>query len=180
MSMFTLAISCLTTPNLPWFLHLTFQLPMQYCSLQHWTLLPSPVISTAGCCSCFGSIPHSFWSYFATDLQAYWAPTDSGSSSFSVLSFRLFLLFMGFSRQEYWSGWPFRSPLDHVLSELSPWLVHLGGLYTAWLTVSLKNWKIRKHKDAEPTCSMTLFSPEWFTVYESPHLVQKLFSVHLH
>ena len=23
---------------------------MQYCSLQHWTLLPSPVTSTAGCC----------------------------------------------------------------------------------------------------------------------------------
>ena len=32
---------------------------------------------------------------------AYWAPTDLGSSSFSVLSFCLFILFMGFSRQEY-------------------------------------------------------------------------------
>ena len=28
-------------------------------------------------------------------------------------------LFMGFSRQEYWSGLPFPSPVDHVLSELS-------------------------------------------------------------
>ena len=36
MSMFTLAISSLTTSNLPW-----FQVPIQYCSLQHWTLLPS-------------------------------------------------------------------------------------------------------------------------------------------
>ena len=26
---------------------------------------------------------------------------------------------MGFSRQEYWSGLPFLSPVDHVLSELS-------------------------------------------------------------
>ena len=26
---------------------------------------------------------------------------------------------MGFSRQEYWSGSPFPSPGDHVLSELS-------------------------------------------------------------
>ena len=42
--MFTLAISCLTTSNLPWFMDLTFQVPMQYCSLQHRTLLPSPVI----------------------------------------------------------------------------------------------------------------------------------------
>ena len=32
---------------------------------------------------------------------AYWAPTDLGSSSLSVLSFCLFILFMGFSRQEY-------------------------------------------------------------------------------
>ena len=27
---------------------------MQYCSVQHWTLLPSPVTSTNGCCFCFG------------------------------------------------------------------------------------------------------------------------------
>ena len=56
MLMFTLAISCLSTSNLPWFMDLTFQVPMQYCSLQHWTLLPSPVVSTTGCCFCFGSI----------------------------------------------------------------------------------------------------------------------------
>ena len=46
MSTFTLAISCLTTSNFPWFMDLTFQVPMQYCSLQHQTLLlpfPSPV-----------------------------------------------------------------------------------------------------------------------------------------
>ena len=27
---------------------------------------------------------------------------------------------MGFSRQEYWSGLPFPSPVDHILSDLSP------------------------------------------------------------
>ena len=42
--------------------------------------------------------------------------------------FCLFILFMGFSRQEHWSGLPFPSPVDHVLSELSTmirlsWLV---------------------------------------------------------
>ena len=52
---------------------------------------------------------------------------DLGSSSFSVLSFCLFIMFMGFSRQEYWRGLPFPSPVDHVLSELStmtcpPWV----------------------------------------------------------
>ena len=49
----------------------------------------------------------------------YWAPTNLGSSSFCVVSFYHFLLFMGFSRQEYWSGLPFPSPVDHVLSDLS-------------------------------------------------------------
>ena len=32
MLMFTLGISCLTTSNLPWFMDLTFQVPMQYCA----------------------------------------------------------------------------------------------------------------------------------------------------
>ena len=50
---------------------------------------------------------------------SYWVPTDLGSSSFSVLSFCLLILFMVFSRQEYWSGLPFPSPVDHLLSELS-------------------------------------------------------------
>ena len=44
--MFTLAISCLTTSNMPWFMNLTFQVPMQYCSLQHQTLLLSPEMQT--------------------------------------------------------------------------------------------------------------------------------------
>ena len=73
---------------------------------------------------------------------AYWAPADLGSSSFSVISFCLFILFMGFSRQEYWSGLPFPSPVDHVLSELSTWPVHLGWPYTAWLIVSLSQTKL--------------------------------------
>ena len=60
------------------------------------------------------------WTIFKVSSPvAYWAPTNLGSSSFSVISFSLFILFMGFSRQEYWSGLTFSSPLDHVLSELS-------------------------------------------------------------
>ena len=120
MLMFTLVISCLTTSNLPWFMDLTFQVPMQYCSLWHQTLLPSPVISTTGCCFCFGSISSFFLELFLHwSPVAYWPPMDLGSSSFSVLSFFLFILFMRFSRQEYWSGLPFPSPVDHILSELS-------------------------------------------------------------
>ena len=99
---------------------LTFQVPMQYCSLQHRTLLPSPVTSTTRYHFCFGSILSFFlelslhWS-----PVGYWAPTDLGSSSFSIPSFCLFILFMRFSRQVYWSGLPFPSPVDHILSDLS-------------------------------------------------------------
>ena len=93
---------------------------MQHCSLEHLPLLPSPVTSTTGCCFRFGSTSSFFLELFLHwSPVAYWAPTDWGSSSFSVLSFCLFILFMGFSRQEYWSGLPFPSPVDHVLSELS-------------------------------------------------------------
>ena len=128
MLIFTLAISCLTTSNLPWVMDLTFQVPIQYCSLQHQILLLSPVTSTTGYCFCFGSIPSFFLEWFLHwSPVAYWAPNDLGSSSFSVLSFCLFLLFMGFSRQEYWSGLPFPSPVDHIVSDLStkthpPWV----------------------------------------------------------
>ena len=100
MSMLTLAISCLTTSNLPWFMDLTFQLPMEYCSLQHWILLLSPVTSTTEYCV---FIYFFFWLHPFIFLElflhwspvAYWAPNDLGSSSFSILSFCLFILFMG-------------------------------------------------------------------------------------
>ena len=99
---------------------LTFQVPMQYCSLQHRILLVSPVTSTTGYCFSFGSIPSFFPELFLHwSPVAYWVPTDLGNSSFSILSFYLFILFMGFSRQEYWNGLPFPSPVDHILSDLS-------------------------------------------------------------
>ena len=41
---------------------LAFQVPMQYCSLHHWTQLPSPVISTIGCCFALALSLHSSWS----------------------------------------------------------------------------------------------------------------------
>ena len=79
MSMFTLAISCLNTSNLLWFVYLTFQVPMQYCCLQHQTLLLSSVTSTTECCFCFCSIPSFFLELFLHwSTVAYWAPTDRG------------------------------------------------------------------------------------------------------
>ena len=132
---FTLAISCLTTSNLPWFMDLTFQVPMQYCSLQHWTLFLSLVTSTAGYYFFFCSIPSFFLELFLHwSPVAYLAPTVPGSSSFSILSFCLFILFMGFSRQEYWSGLPFPSPVDQILSVLSTTTCPSWVAPRAWLS----------------------------------------------
>ena len=144
MSMFTFVISCLTTSNMPWFMDLTFQVPMQYCSLQHQTLL-LPVPSTTDCCFCFGSIPLFFLELFLHwSPVPYWATYDLRSSSFSVLSFCLFILFMGFSKQEYLRGLPFPSTVDHILSDLSTmtlpsWVAPHGIVYTPYII--LKSFK---------------------------------------
>ena len=151
MSTFSLAIFCWTTSNLPWFTDLTFQVPMQYFSLQHWTLLLLPIKSTTQCCFCFGSVS-SFFLEFVLHWSpvAYWAPTDLGSSSFSVLSFCLFILFMGFSRQETRSGLPFPSPVDHILQNSPSWPIRLGWPHMAWL-----HWV---RKDCDPCHQIGLLS----------------------
>ena len=46
----------------------------------------------------------------------------------------LFILFMGFSRQEYWSGLPFLSPVDHILSDLSTMTRPSWAAPRAWLS----------------------------------------------
>ena len=91
---------------------------MQYCYLQHQTLLPSAVTSTTGCCFALALSPFFLKLLLHWSPVAYWAPINLGSLSFSVLSFCLFILFLGFSRQEYWSGLPYPSPMDHIWSEL--------------------------------------------------------------
>ena len=58
-----------TELNLPWFMDLTFQVPMQHCSLQHWSLLLSPVTFTTGCRFFFGSV-----SSFFLELFLPWSP----------------------------------------------------------------------------------------------------------
>ena len=120
MLMFTLAISYLTTSSLPWFMDLTSQVFMQCYSLRHRTLLLSPVPSTTRYCFCFDSISSFFLELFLhCSPVAYLAPTDLGSSSFSVLSFSFFKCSWGSQGKNIWSGLPFPSPVDHVFSELS-------------------------------------------------------------
>ena len=134
---------------------------MQCCSLQPQTLLPSPITSTAGCYFCFGCISSFFLELFLHwSPVSYWAPTDLGSSSFSFLSFWLYILFMGFSRQEYWSGLPFPSPLVHVLSELST-MTHLS-----WVALrGIAHCFIELDKIVVHLISLISFLWLWFSVY---------------
>ena len=119
--------------NLPWLLVLKFQVPSSIA-------LYSIGLS-------FHQQSHPDWLLFLLWLclfilsgvssplfsVACWAPTGLGSSSFSVLSFLLFILFMGFSRGEYWSVLPFPSPVDHILSDLSTMTHPLGWPHMTWL-----------------------------------------------
>ena len=72
--------------------------------------------------SCFGPAGSFLLELLVIALHSspvvYWTPSILGDSSFRVISFCLFILFMGFSRQEYWSGLPFPPLVDHILSEL--------------------------------------------------------------
>ena len=125
MSVFTLAISCLATFNLYWFMDLTsiflcnIVLYSMGLYLHHQSHLQLGIVFT------LAPSLHSFWCCFSTDLQQHieHLPTWGVHLSVSYL-FCLFTLFMGFSRQEYWSGLPFPSPVDHILSELST-MTHL-------------------------------------------------------
>ena len=144
-SMFTLAISCLTTSNFSWFVDLTFQVLMQYCSLQYQILLSPPDTSTDKHCFCFGPASSFFLELFLhSSPEVYWTPSNLESSSSGVISFCLFILFMGFSRGEYWSGFPLPSSVDHILSELSTLLSCWPCV--AWLIASLsytRLWSMR-------------------------------------
>ena len=134
---------------------------MQCCSLQHLALPPSPVTSTAGCCFCFGSISSFFLKlvlYFSP--VAYWTPTNLGSSSFSVLPFCLFILIMGFSRQQAWSGLPFPSPVDHFLSELST-MTH-----SSWMALhGMAHSFIELEKAVVHVISLVTFLWLWFSFW---------------
>ena len=120
MSVFTLAVSYLNIANFLWFRDLTFKVPMQYCFLQHHTLLSPPDSSRTGSRFCFDSVCSFLQELFLCSLPVvYWAPPDLWSSSLSVIPFYLFILFMEFSRQECWCGLPYPSPGDQVLTILS-------------------------------------------------------------
>ena len=133
--MSALAISCFTTSNLPWFMDLTFQVPTQYCSLHHWTLLLSPVTSTTRCCFCFGSCLHFFWSMFPLISSNILGTYRSGESLFQcpiILPFDTVLEVVK-ARILKWFAIPFSSGTTFCQTS-PPWPDCLGWPHMAWLS----------------------------------------------
>ena len=104
MSMFNLAFSCLTMTSLPWFMVLTFKVPMQYSSLQDQTLLSPPDTYTTESHFCIGPAPSFFLELSLIALCSSpvtcWTPTDLGGSTLGVITFCFFIVFTGFSQQD--------------------------------------------------------------------------------
>ena len=97
---------------------LTFQVPMQYCSLQHQTLLPSPVTSTTKYCFCFGSIS-SFFLISPLISSSILVIYQHGEFIFQSPIFLPFHTVHGVLKARILKCLPFPSPVYHVLSELS-------------------------------------------------------------
>ena len=121
MSIVTFLIPCLTTSNLPWCIDLTFQVPV--CNIviySIWLCSYHQSYPQLGVVFCFGSASSFFSKLFlCSSSVSYWAPTDLGDHLSMSYIFPFSILFIGFSRQEYWSGLPFPSPVNHILLELS-------------------------------------------------------------
>ena len=124
--------------NLPWFMDLTFQVPMQYCSLQHWTLLPSPVTSTLGivlllfCLFILSVVISPLIS--CSILGTYWP----GEFIFQCPIFLPFHTVHGVLKARILK-WFANSRLQWTTfyQNSPPWPVHRGWPYMAWLIVSL-------------------------------------------
>ena len=106
---------------------------MQYCSVQHRTLLPSLVTSTTGCCFCFGSV-----SSFFPELFLHWSPVVYWGVPLSVS------YLFAFSYCLWGSQGKNPEVVCHSLLQWTlfcensfPWPVHFLWTYMAWLLVSL-------------------------------------------
>ena len=130
---FTLAISCLTTSNLPWFMDLTFQVPMRYCSYQHQNLLLSPVTSTTAYSFWFGSIPSFF-----LELFLHWSPVGhlpTWGVPLSV-SYHFAFSYCSLGSQGKNTAVVCHSPFQWTTfyQTFPLWPTHLGWPHMAWLS----------------------------------------------
>ena len=137
MSTFTLAVSGLTTSNLPWFMALTFQVHIQYCFLQHRTSLPSLVTSTTGFASLLAQI---FFPSEAISVLFFSSISGPYSAEEFIFQCHIFLPFHTIhgvlkARIQKCFPIPFSSRWTIFRQNSPQWLVHLGWPYMALLIV---------------------------------------------
>ena len=93
-------------------------------------------------------------------LGTYWP----GEFIFQCPIFLPFILFMGISRQEYWSALSFHSPVDHILSELCtmthPSWVALQGMAHSFIELDkamfhvIRDWLVFSDCGFQPVCPL--------------------------
>ena len=125
MSMFTLVIYCLTTPDSSWFMDLIFQFPMQYCSYSfrlyfHYQTHPQVNVSTLAQLILPGTIINYCLLFPRSILETFW-PRGSYSG---IISFCLIILSMEFSRE--WVAFP--PPVNYVCQNSSLWSIYLHSM----------------------------------------------------
>ena len=118
---------------------LTFQVLMQYLSLQHWILLPPPNTSVTEHCFCFGPVAPFFLELLVIVLGsspvAYWIPSGRGGLIFQCHIFLPFHTVHGV----------LAARIPAIPSSSGPHFVRtlhydpsvLGGPVMAWLIASL-------------------------------------------
>ena len=124
--------------TLPWFIDLTFQVPIQYHSLEHHTLLSPPDVSTTECPFHLDPASSFFLKLFLRfSAIVYWTPTDLGALIFwccIILPFHTVHTFLKVRILE-WHAIPFSSGPGFVRSLHQ--VIYLGWPYKAWLIASL-------------------------------------------
>ena len=151
MSILNISIPYLTTSNLPnliqgpnipgsyailLFIALNFTFTTRHIhNRSTFPLWPSLFILSGAISNCPPLFPSSI-------LDTFW-PWNSSSS---VIYFFLFILFMRFSRKEYWSGLPFPPSVGHVLSELFN-ITCLSGVDLRSTAHSFTEWHKPFHHD---------------------------------
>ena len=138
--MFYLAISCLTISSLPWFMDLTLQVPMQYCSLQHWMYFHHQVLPQLlmfpfcpSCCILSGAVSYCPLLFPSSILNTFLL----GELIFQCPVFLPFHTVHGVFQARILDWVAISSSSGPWFVVTSLWPIHPGWPCTAWLIASL-------------------------------------------
>ena len=142
MSVFTLAISCLTMSNLHWFLDLIFQVLRQYCFLQHCNLLSPPYTLTTASFPLWPASSFFLEQFLCFSPVTYWTLTDLGGSSSGVLHSWFSHCWWGSRSKNTEVACHFLLQWTTFFQNSPPQPIRLGWTCTAWLIASLSYMKL--------------------------------------